>query len=504
MITIFRLFILFVLVGSSAGNFVIDVSAIFDNHMSINDKLVAIKLMDKALQNDGYFIVINYDISNLVDSSIKSANNLFSLSDEIKNEFSIEKLKSFGRGFLPFGKESGVSTYFEVKEGFSYGYSSINVVPSSSSLHPPEHIAHPMQQANIWPNGLHTSDISNFELLYHHKTIFSKAILNCLARYLSEYFDDKYHNYDQYIATEIDGGELISLMRIFHYFSAITPPPSSAQVPTTASISTTSPPSYNTSSFCQGRELIGSSPHTDWGLLTVITWNGEPGLQFYNTTTHTWDDLTLPYGVSHTDMMIINGGDYLKLISKGRYRSPIHRVIHPTTAPTTPACTTESTLDQCITINHQEESQSRSQSLPPTASKDRLSFVYFFYPRHDSVIPHFSTPSSNSDLRVGGERVGTAESVGDTDGVRGHFVDFDYNTLEKGESASETVPEPEAGSVSVLSQSSTSAVDDDTTRGHSKCGHNSDPDQDIDSDSINNVNVLFGDYIMSKWQGVYR
>ena len=483
MIKVFRLFILFVLVGSSTGNYVIDVSAIFDNHKSINDKLATIKLIDKALQNDGYFIAINYNnISYLVDASIQSANSLFSLSNELKHKYSIEKLKSFGRGFLLFGKESGVSTYFEVKEGFSYGYSSIN-----EASHPPESLTHPMQQANIWPNGLHTSDISNFEQLYYHKTIFAQAVLNSLARYLGEYFDDKYHNYDQYISTEIDGGELISLMRIFHYFSATPPPPSSTHTPTSSP-----PPSCNTPSLGEGRELIGSSPHTDWGLLTVITWNGEPGLQFYNTTTHIWNDLVLPDGVSYTDMMIVNGGDYLKLISKGRYRSPIHRVIHPSTTPTTTSTTcTDGNTAQCSSSDPQE---SQSQSLPSTASKDRLSFVYFFYPRHDSVIPRISTPSPGSDLTVG-ERVGEVEA-GDNDGVRGHFIDFEYNTLQKGESASETVPE------CVLSQSSTSAVDDDTTRGHSKGGHNSDPYQD--SNSINNVDLLFGDYIMSKWQGVYR
>ena len=485
MITILKLFILFVLVDSFTGNYVIDLSAIFDNHSSINHKLTTIQLIDKALQNDGYFIAINYNISKLVDSSIESANNLFSLSDEIKHEYSIENLKSFGRGFLPFGKESGVTTYFEVKEGFSYGYSSINEVPSSSSLHPPEHITHPMQQTNIWPNGLHTTDMSNFEQLYYHKTIFSKAILNSLARYLSEYFDDKYHNYDQYIATEIDGGELISLMRIFHYFSATTPPLSSAQAPTSAS-STSPPPSYNTSSFGQGRELIGSSPHTDWGLLTVITWNGEPGLQFYNTTTHTWDDLTLPDGVSHTDMMIINGGDYLKLISKGRYRSPIHRVIHPSIS-TTPTTCTDSSTNQCSATS--TNPQGEMQSLPLAVSKDRLSFVYFFYPRHDSVIPRISTPSP--DLTSGKvERVGKVEA-GDTVGVRGHFIDFEYNTLEKGMSATEAV--------ATLSKSSTSAIDNDTTEGHTKDGQSFAPGE---ASSI--VNVLFGDYIMAKWQGVYR
>ena len=478
MITIFRLFILSNLLVLSAGNFVIDVSAIFDNRKSINDKLATIKLIDKALQNDGYFIAINYNISYLVDASIQSANSLFSLSNELKHKYSIEKLKSFGRGFLPFGKESGVSTYFEVKEGFSYGYSSINEAPSSSALHPPESLTHPMQQANIWPNGLHTSDISNFDQLYHHKTIFSKAILNSLARYLSECFNEKYHNYDQYISTEIDGGELISLMRIFHYFSTTTPPPSSTHTPMSP------PPSYNISSFGQGRELIGSSPHTDWGLLTVITWNGEPGLQFYNTTAHIWDDLVLPDGVSHTDMMIINGGDYLKLISKGRYRSPIHRVVHPSTA-----CTGESTVDQCI-ANKQQVSQ--SQSPPLTTSKDRLSFVYFLYPRHDSVIPRFSTPSTDSDL-TSGERVGQTE-IGDTDGVRGHFVDFEYNTLDKGESEA------------FLPQSSTSTVYSTVYSDSSQATRDSAvDDHDIDGEkSFNNVNVLFGDYIMAKWQGVYR
>jgi isopenicillin N synthase-like dioxygenase len=121
----------------------------------------------------------------------------------------------------------------------------------------------------------------------------------------------------------IAGGETISLMRLFHYFSL---KPGAEGEP---------------------KPQLGSSPHTDWGFLTVILHDGVRGLQFYHY--HAWHDVP-----TVKSSVVINGGDFLQLLSRGRYRSPIHRVLVP----------------------------------PP--EQERMSFVLFFYPQYQTPMPDMS------------------------------------------------------------------------------------------------------------------
>jgi isopenicillin N synthase-like dioxygenase len=112
------------------------------------------------------------------------------------------------------------------------------------------------------------------------------------------------------LAKQCDEGDSISLMRLFYYH-----------------------PDDGTRGRC-----LGSSPHTDWGFLTLIL-QDSTGLQFkYNGDWH---------NVPHiNNSLVVNCGDYLALLTQGRYHSPVHRVLCPTV--------------------------------------DRVSFVFFFYPNYDS------------------------------------------------------------------------------------------------------------------------
>jgi isopenicillin N synthase-like dioxygenase len=61
--------------------------------------------------------------------------------------------------------------------------------------------------------------------------------------------------------------------------------------------------------------------------------------------------------------MIINGGDYLNILSNGKYHSPIHRVLCP-------------------------------------IDNERFSFVFFFYPAYDSEIKPFGQLEINRNQRA--------------------------------------------------------------------------------------------------------
>ena len=154
-------------------------------------------------------------------------------------------------------------------------------------------------------------------------------------------------------------GDTISLMRLFHYF----------------------PGSYNNTSNqgSQNQAVLGSSPHTDWGYLTLILQDDIGGLQFLQEDNNQWIDVPAIPGT-----LVVNGGDFLQLLSKGRYKSPIHRVLCP----------------------------SEDQG-------ERYSFVYFYYPGYDTEFDQNQAYTMDINVDVNGN-AGTHNNNGE----RG-----EYNTL---------------------------------------------------------------------------
>jgi isopenicillin N synthase-like dioxygenase len=94
----------------------------------------------------------------------------------------------------------------------------------------------------------------------------------------------------------------------------------------------------------EGRDdsVLGSSAHTDWGLLTVILQDAVGGLEYLDGGV--WRAVPAVEG-----SLVINGGDYLHLLRPALV-SPIHRVLAP--------------VDQ-----------------------HRMSFVFFYYPEFFTPMP---------------------------------------------------------------------------------------------------------------------
>lgn len=137
------------------------------------------------------------------------------------------------------------------------------------------------------------------------------------------------------LTSHCQDGESISLMRLFHYlpYDAATGQPDEAS---------------------DGR--IGSSPHTDWGWLTLILQQADVvGLQVYHEDQ--WWDVPPLKGAIATNI-----GDYIALLTRGRFHSPLHRVV--------------------------------------TGPRDRTSWVFFSYPDYDANIPLIGEEGATA----GGER----------------------------------------------------------------------------------------------------
>lgn len=76
----------------------------------------------------------------------------------------------------------------------------------------------------------------------------------------------------------------------------------------------------------------GSSPHSDWGCLTVVFQDTSGGLQTYCHECDKWSDVaaSLDAGASkNTIDLFVHIGDFLSLATGGNYLSPRHRVLCP-------------------------------------------------------------------------------------------------------------------------------------------------------------------------------
>ena len=121
-------------------------------------------------------------------------------------------------------------------------------------------------------------------------------------------------------------GDRISLLRLFHYFAT----PNEVQF-----------------SHCgRDQECTGSSPHTDWGFLTIVGFKRKDvGLQILHD--NQWRSVVEADDKSGWSVLV-NFGDYLSVATEGRLVSPLHRVV--------------------------------PQSI------ERYSFVYFFYPNFNTSL----------------------------------------------------------------------------------------------------------------------
>ncbi|KAJ3263348.1 hypothetical protein HDU77_010878 [Chytriomyces hyalinus] len=227
------------------------------------------------------------------------------------------KRGGFVRGYIGMGHESGGAA-LEVKEGFSYGDSAS--CASSNKL----------TGENIFPPSLSANEKEKAQDYYERCCAVARAISQGLAIALPD------NPLLQQFSSENDArlAKEISLLRVFKYF------------PYSAANSDNAP--HSTSAAIPHVDRLGSSPHTDWGYLTLIQSN-EAGLQIASTPT------VVPETVWRTvepvpGAFIVNGGDYLSVLTHGRIMSPLHRVVN---------------LDNSF----------------------RTSMVFFYYPPYDTKVP---------------------------------------------------------------------------------------------------------------------
>ena len=314
-------------------------------------------VLKHATRSLGVFRVVGHGVDGA--SVINASKALFALPLDAKLATSASAAGgAFQRGYIPLGSESGLADYFEVKEGFCYGHA------WGKGEYPEGGWPNNLTGANSWPDEMHGLGggwRATLEGFFDASARLAARLTAELPRALGHRAlgqqppqppppqrpppqrpaqpgtaapagaegaaegsgaegaaegsgaEGAAEGSGAEGAAEgsgaegaadwaalCEGGEPISIMRLFHYFAATHRPELAAATPRT-----------------------GSSPHTDWHMLTVILQDQQGGLQ------------VLDQGGSWIDVPAIQGeltillGDYLHWLSAGETV-----ISHPPRAPT--------------------------------------------------------------------------------------------------------------------------------------------------------------------------
>jgi isopenicillin N synthase-like dioxygenase len=501
--------------------------------------------IDESLQENGLLILTGHGMT--IPSSntpFASAYELFGLSAQAKSDVLIKNdNSSFGRGFIGFGAESGLASHFEPKEGYSYG-SAANAKKSSS-------LANLLSVPNKWPRDLGAEHVAVLENLYDQNVRMARVIVSALsAQFVCDDLGEPSFSLSSRIKEKVDtslniagnskscpnsriqtinniisGGADISLMRMFHYYninSTVVREHHQRTVPRAQrQDEDEDPPTIE-------KEILGSSPHTDWGFLTLILADDVRGLQFIpkrlqqrkgaaGVTNQDWVDVPYVPG-----SLVVNGGDYLSMISHGVYHSPIHRVVIPgavnqhhraikvenqnvsllNSIKIDMSGDREGNLlkgdadeigSQQQEVMEKEEEEARDSCLSADAtsricnSKDRYSFVFFFYPSYTS--PMSDSALDKCCVHRSKRTQGSIKDDTDNDAIS-------FNSVLREEYFENDVVEDVASNSEQLKFNTLLDMRLDTyvTDGSTKSG----------SAEQGNEIKSFGDYVVQKWRDVYR
>jgi len=280
---------------------VINVEMLLRSDSSLESRTVIANELDQACKSHGVFYLQGHGIET--GKMVDAMQRFFSLP-QVTKLLLASKSEGISRGYIGMGEESG-SDLLEVKEAFSYGYPlPVDEAPSNS-----------LQGHNAWPSPNDIGEEWKEIMLEFYERMCE------IARALTNGFSIAAGEPEDYLGSFCEGGETISMMRLFHYL----------------------PYKAADERFRDGRDRVGSSPHTDWGFLTLILQeDAVPGLQLFRD--NQWYDIQpLPGAI------VVNCGDYFSLLTGGSYISPLHRVI--------------------------------------SSGNERLSAVLFYYPAFDAKIP---------------------------------------------------------------------------------------------------------------------
>jgi isopenicillin N synthase-like dioxygenase len=232
--------------------------------------------LSRACRDTGFFLVTGHGIpQSLIDGTLAAADRLFALPPEEKSAYDIRKVGN-NRGWSGPGTENlddSQPDQVDRKEAFNVGLELADDDPR---------LAHPFRGRNSWPDlpGFRDTILAYFQAVHALGIDLHRAIALDLG--LPEH----------YFAPFLD--EPLATLRMLRYPGG-TPEPGQ----------------------------IGAGAHTDYGSITVLYSDGEPGLQL-KPRGKDWMDVPAIPGA-----FIINIADCLMRWTNDIYVSTPHRVLVP-------------------------------------------------------------------------------------------------------------------------------------------------------------------------------
>lgn len=243
--------------------------------------------VDLACREVGFFSIVGHDVERqIIDQAHRLALEFFDLPLADRRQAEPPDV-SYPYGYRPFSVEAlnrsiGGEALPDLKE-------TMNIGPVREPVRPRDEMTDPDERAvfapNLWPDALPELRPA-IEAYYEAMADLSTTLLEAFAEALGlgvgwfEPFIDQHG----------------SALRLAHYPALDFPPP--------------------TGSFRAGA-------HSDYGTLTILRLDDEPGLQV-EMAPGEWVDVDAPDGA-----LVINLGDLMQRWTNDRWRSTMHRVVVP-------------------------------------------------------------------------------------------------------------------------------------------------------------------------------
>jgi isopenicillin N synthase-like dioxygenase len=241
----------------------------------------------EACKNTGFFQIINHGVTPpLQQATFAAARRFFALPFEDKSLLDAKKNVGM-RGYDVLASQSyGTGLLPDLKEGYYIG---IDLSPSDPAVLSRRFFMGP----NVWPNStlLTAHEFREPAAAYYEAMLgLSRTIMQLIACTLPY----GQHVFDAFVKNPA------APLRLLHY------PPGRAP----------------TSAGGDVKPQFGSSPHTDFGAITLLLQDEHEGLQVQEGNGN-W--ISVP---PRPDAYVVNVGDMLSMWTGYRYKSSVHRVIN--------------------------------------------------------------------------------------------------------------------------------------------------------------------------------
>jgi isopenicillin N synthase-like dioxygenase len=251
-------------------------------HLNDPDEAKSVRSLRKCCIEHGFFYLGGHDMEDLFPIILQESARLFALPISYKRTLYNEKMS---RGYTGMEEETldpSNQTRGDTKEGFYIGKD----IPS----HHPNCNPAKLKGPNIWPSQMNDSDSfqKSMDSYFQKASEVALKVVQLLA--LAIGLSNK-HALDSCFT------EQFASIRLLHYAPVKSNPP---------------------------KGILACGAHSDYGMLTLLLTDENPGLQIL-TQTGEWLDVP-PKSLSD-GYFIVNLGDMLERWTNGIFRSTVHRVI---------------------------------------------------------------------------------------------------------------------------------------------------------------------------------